>query len=92
MFRALVFLGLCNVLFYLDKRRTVLALSVFLLASNALFTQLSIHAGVGFYGYGFATALLLSVLGGLLALDRNLQHLEFRTFMPSRSALLFSRK
>lgn len=88
-----VFLGLCNVLFYLDKRLTVLGLSAFLLLANGLFTELSIRQGVGFYGYGFAMALLLSVLAGLLALDRSLLHLEFRTFMPARSAFsLFSRK
>ena len=77
-----VFLGLCNVLFYLDKRQTALGLSIFLLITNILFTSLSIKLGIGFYGYGFATALLLSVLFGLFVLDRDLADLEFRTFMP----------
>lgn len=76
-----VFLGLCNVLFYLDKRRDVLGLSALLLVSNLLFTHASAGLGVEFYGYGFAAALLLCVLAGLLLLDRDLHDLEFRTFM-----------
>jgi len=76
-----VFLGLCNVLFYLDKRRAVLGLSLLLLASNLLFTMASVSLGAEFYGYGFAAALLVAVLSGLWTLDRNLHDLEFRTFM-----------
>jgi uncharacterized membrane protein len=76
-----VFLGLCNVLFYLDKRRAVLGLSLLLLAANGLFTMASVSLGAEFYGYGFAGALLITVLAGLWTLDRNLHDLEFRTFM-----------
>lgn len=76
-----VFLGVCNVLFYLDKRRAALSLSVLLLLSNFLFTKISAELGAEFYGYGFAAALLLSVLAGLWTLDRDLHDLEFRTFM-----------
>jgi polysaccharide biosynthesis protein PelG len=76
-----VFLGLCNVLFYLDKRRAVLGLSLLLLAANLLLTMGSVALGAEFYGYGFAAAMLLAVLAGLWTLDRNLHDLEFRTFM-----------
>lgn len=76
-----VFLGLCNVLFYLDKRRAALGLSLLLLAANLLFTMASVALGAEFYGYGFAAALLIAVLAGLWSLDRNLHDLEFRTFM-----------
>jgi uncharacterized membrane protein len=76
-----VFLGLCNVLFYLDKRRAVLGLSLLLLAANFLFTMASVSLGAEFYGYGFAAALVVAVLAGLWTLDRNLHDLEFRTFM-----------
>jgi polysaccharide biosynthesis protein PelG len=76
-----VFLGLCNVLFYLDKRRAVLGLSVLLLATNFLFTMASVELGAEFYGYGFAAALLVVVIAGLVKLDQDLHDLEFRTFM-----------
>jgi len=76
-----VFLGLCNVLFYLDKRRAVLGLSLLLLAANLILTMASVSLGTEFYGYGFAAALLLAVLAGLWTLDRILHDLEFRTFM-----------
>ncbi len=79
-----VFLGVCNVLFYLDKRRNVLGLSALLLTSNFLLTKLSADLGVEYYGYGFAAALLLCVLTGIWLLDQDLHDLEFRTFMGRR--------
>lgn len=79
-----VFLGLCNVLFYLDKRRAALGLSVLLMIANFLFTMLSVKLGAEFFGYGFAAALLVVVIAGLVKLDHDLHDLEFRTFMRKR--------
>lgn len=76
-----VLLGLLNVFFYLDKRGTVLGLTLAFLAMNAAFTWLSLQLGAPFYGYGFAAAMLLAVLIGFVALDRKLDSLEYETFM-----------
>jgi uncharacterized membrane protein len=76
-----VLLGLLNVFFYLDKRRTVLGITLGFLAMNAGFTWVTLQLGAPFFGYGFAVAVLLSVLIGFLALDRKLDSLEYETFM-----------
>ena len=76
-----VLLGVMNVFFYLDKRRAVLVLSVALLGMNGLFTWVSLQLGPAYYGYGFALAMLASVVIGFIVLDRRLEALEFETFM-----------
>jgi polysaccharide biosynthesis protein PelG len=76
-----VLLGLLNVFFYLDKRGTVLGLTLAFLALNAVLTWLTLQLGAPYYGYGFAAAMLLAVLIGFVALDRKLESLEYETFM-----------
>jgi uncharacterized membrane protein len=76
-----VLLGLMNVFFYLDKRRTVLGLTLAFLVMNGLFTWATLQLGPVFFGYGFALAVLVSVVIGFIALDRKLESLEYETFM-----------
>jgi uncharacterized membrane protein len=76
-----VLLGVLNVFFYLDKRRTVLILTASLLGVNALLTWVTLQMGAPYYGYGFAGAMLVAVLAGFAALDRRLDSLEYETFM-----------
>ncbi|HTP63722.1 MAG TPA: exopolysaccharide Pel transporter PelG [Burkholderiales bacterium] len=76
-----VLLGLLNVFFYLDKRRTVLGVTLLFLVLNGLFTWATLHLGVTWFGYGFAIALLVTVVAGFAALDRKLESLEYETFM-----------
>jgi uncharacterized membrane protein len=76
-----VLLGILNVFFYLDKRVIVLVLTVLLAACNLLFTLATIHLGAPYYGYGFACALLVTVLAGAWLLGRKLESLEYETFM-----------
>jgi polysaccharide biosynthesis protein PelG len=76
-----VLLGLLNVFFYLDKRRTVLGLTTAFLVMNGAFTWITLQLGAPYYGYGFAVAMLAAVLIGFVALDRKLDSLEYETFM-----------
>ena len=76
-----VLLGLLNVFFYLDKRRTVLAVTALFLALNGLFTWGTLYLGVTWFGYGFALAVLVTVVAGFYLLDRKLESLEYETFM-----------
>lgn len=76
-----VFLGLLNVFFYLDKRRVVLALTGGFVALNGLFTAVTLFLGPKYYGYGFALALVVIVMAAMYVLDRKLESLEYDTFM-----------
>ncbi len=76
-----VLLGLLNVFFYLDKRRIVLLLCLVFAALNILLTWLSLQLGPAWYGYGFAVSLLITVMLGMILLDRKLERLEYETFM-----------
>ncbi len=76
-----VMLGILNVMFYLDLRRDVVWLTATLLVTNAAFTTLSIYLGAAWFGYGFALAMLVTVLAGVWILNRRLEALEFETFM-----------
>ncbi|MDO6658808.1 exopolysaccharide Pel transporter PelG, partial [Anaerobacillus sp. 1_MG-2023] len=65
-----IFLSILNILFYLDKRFTVLVLSGLFLALNIVLTYLSIALGPQFYGYGFALSTIITSVVGLFWLSR----------------------
>ncbi|MFK5949186.1 MAG: exopolysaccharide Pel transporter PelG [Methylococcales bacterium] len=79
-----VLLGVFNVLFYLDKRYTILALCIFFALTNLSLSLLSQHLGPSYYGYGFASAVFLTTFIGFIALNRKLIRLEYETFMLQR--------
>ncbi len=76
-----LFLGLLNVMFYLDTRRDVLKLTGLFVILNALFTTLSICLGPSVYGYGFALALLIVTIVAIRTLDAKFASLEYETYM-----------
>lgn len=76
-----VLLGLLNVFYYLDKRLNVMVLVLYFLAANTAFTLVTLHLGASWYGYGFAFALLTTVVAAVVLLDRKLERLEYETFM-----------
>lgn len=76
-----VFLGILNVLFYLDQRRAVTFLTGMFLVLNIGLTAVSLSLGAAWFGYGFALAMLLTVLAGLWVLTHKLEALEYETFM-----------
>lgn len=76
-----VMLGILNVLFYLDQRRAVVWLTGTLVVTNVVFSGVSLYLGAAWFGYGFAVAMLVTVLAGVWTLNRRLEALEFETFM-----------
>ena len=48
---------------------------------NAALTAASQYAGAALYGYGFTLAMLITLLTGLVLLTRQLNRLEYQTFM-----------
>jgi uncharacterized membrane protein len=76
-----VFLGVLNVFFYLDKRRIVFILTGLFVVFNGIFTGLTLYLGPKFYGYGLAGALLICIMLGFRYLDKVFDELEYNTFM-----------
>jgi uncharacterized membrane protein len=76
-----VLLGILNILFYLDQRRSVVVLTATLPLANIVFTAVSLRLGAQWFGYGFALAMLTTVLMGIWILNRKLEVLEYETFM-----------
>ena len=76
-----VFLGLLNVFFYLDKRAIVAVLTGLFVVLNVALTWLSFYLGPAFYGYGYAVSLLICVLVAMQWLELRLAKLEYETFM-----------
>jgi len=76
-----VLLGILNVLYYLDRRRLALILTLLFLGLNALFTGITLDLGPEFFGYGYAGSLLVVTVVGLMMLDRVFERLEYETFM-----------
>lgn len=74
-------LAILNVLFYLDFLMIAFSLCLLFVAANTLFTYITIELGPQFYGYGFAVALVLTSLIGLVLISRKLDRLEYETFM-----------
>ena len=79
-------LAILNVSFYLDKLDDALILTATLFVTNALFSWVSIQLGPAWYGYGFGVSMVLTALVGIVRLQREMDDIEFRTFMRSRPA------
>jgi len=74
-------LAMLNVLFYLDKLLDALKLTATLFLSNAVFSIATLWLGPQWYGYGFGLSMVLSAFVGVVLLKRELENIEFRTFM-----------
>jgi uncharacterized membrane protein len=74
-------LAIMNVFFYLDRRREVLATVALLTTLNITLTLVSLQMGAAYYGYGFALAVLITLVVALRLLERNISRLEYETFM-----------
>ena len=77
-------LTVLNVLFYLDRLKDALLLTMTLLISNSLFSYISIEMGPDYYGYGFGISMTLTAFIGIIRLSSVMEDIEFQTFMSDR--------
>ncbi len=75
------FMSVLAILFYLDRQREAMVLSILFFLFNAAGSWISIQLGPYFFGYGFTTALLLVFIISLIRLRYTMQRLEYETFM-----------
>lgn len=76
-----ILLAVTSMFFYLDRRRAVSALAGLLLVSNASLTAASLWLDPEYYGYGFALAIAITSIAGLITLRRAFAQLVRDTFM-----------
>ena len=74
-------MAILNVFFYLDQRRIVLGLCIEFVVLNVLLTAFTMWFGAALYGYGFTVSVLITLCTGLVLLSRQLNRLEYETFM-----------
>ncbi len=80
----MVLMSLLNVLFYLDRRGTVLIITGTFFLANVLLTLATQFAGVVFFGYGFVGATIIATFLTFVLLNRIVRELEYETFMLNR--------
>lgn len=78
-------MSIMNVMYYLDKRYSALALATLVVIGNFVLAHVSIDMGPVFYGYGFAVTMLVATIVGLIMLDYQFDDLEYQTFMLRRA-------
>jgi len=57
-----------------------------LCVTNAVFTWITLQLGPEYYGYGFGVAMMVSAFLGIILLSREMDNIEFHTFMRARHA------
>lgn len=77
----LLVMAVLSLIYYFDLKTEALIVTTSVAILNAILTYLSIKLGPYFYGYGFFSALLISLLLGILLLRRVLYEIHYRTFM-----------
>jgi uncharacterized membrane protein len=75
------FMSALSFLYYLDKRRATMWLSLLFLVLNFSLSLISIYLGPYFFGYGYAVSLLISFTVSLWVLNKTLEDLEYETFL-----------
>ncbi len=78
-----LFIGMLNVTFYLDKRKQAVCLCLLFFILNLLCTWLSLLFGLYYYGYGLLVAVLICNFVAFWVLDRDFYNLTYETFMLS---------
>ena len=58
-----------------------------MLVSNTVFTWVTLQLGPQYYGYGFGISMTLTAFFGIILLSREMDNIEFKTFMRSRPVL-----
>jgi uncharacterized membrane protein len=76
-----LFLCLTIILSYFELRKQVLWLTAFFLATNAVFTWLSLQHGFSYYGYSYFASALLTFLIGAMVTFRELGRIPYHTFI-----------
>lgn len=75
------FMSVLAMLYYLDRKRPAMWLSILFFFLNAMLTFASIYMGPHMFGYGYTVSLLIVFSISLIVIRNELQRLDYETFM-----------
>lgn len=77
----LAFMSILAILYYLDRKKSAMWLSISFFVLNALLTYFSINEGTAWFGYGYTISLLIVFTLGVLVIRDEMNRLNYETFM-----------
>ena len=75
------FMSVLAILYYLDRKKEAMWLSISFFFLNAILTLVSIDMGPAMFGYGYTVALLIVFIASLLVIRNEMNRLDYETFM-----------
>ena len=77
----LAFMSVQAILYYLDRKKVAMWLSIAFFVLNTIFTYISIDMGPSYFGYGYTISLLLVFIISLVVIRNEMDRLDYETFM-----------
>jgi len=77
----IAFMSVLAILYYLDRKKVAMWLSISFLVLNTVLTLWSITLGPAFFGYGYTVSLLLVFIASLVVIRNEMDRLDYETFM-----------
>jgi uncharacterized membrane protein len=77
----LAFMSVQAILYYLDRKKEAMWLSIAFFTLNAIFTLISIELGPSFFGYGYTVSLLIVFIISMIIVRNEMERLTYETFM-----------
>ncbi len=84
----LVAMSMAVVLAYFDLRRAMLSVYCVLLATNVVFTLVTLDLGFAYYGYGYFFSALVSFVVVAVMVGYYVSQLPYLTFVRNNSSVL----
>lgn len=75
------FMAVLAILYYLDRRKIAMKLSILFFVLNGVLTFISIYQGPAMFGYGYSVSLLIVFTMSVLVVKKELRELDYETFM-----------
>jgi uncharacterized membrane protein len=75
------FMSVLAMLYYLDKRKETMWLSLIFLILNGLLSYVSIYLGPAYFGYGYAVSLLIVFILSLIVVRNKMEDIIYETFL-----------
>jgi uncharacterized membrane protein len=77
----LAFMSILAILYYLDRKKPAMWLSIAFFVLNGVMTLESINMGTAMYGYGYTGSLLIVFVLAIIAIREEMKRLNYETFM-----------